>query len=614
LAVTGAMTAASAADLTAGYTIGSTSQLLTANGGGGEILLNDSAALGGSDVDGTTSPFFSVLLDGSGQWSAGDTVSITGVAMALVGVTNTGTFTFDIRQGAGGTGTSATAGLASLGTATAEFTMGATSTYYVNFDTPITFVADAKSTSIVINWGSTATMRWKKEAAAGAGRLPQVNYGNGNFVGGDDSVRFSVAGTVTKALDTDMDGLPDFAETGGDYDDGNGTLGTYNGPADTGTFFNRADSDGDGILDGEEVNGETISGFNYTSDPTLLDSDNDSYEDGDEVNGIFNTAFSNAPTNPGSRDTDNDGLGDKYELANGLNPRLNDDWDSDTYSDFDEVKIYGSDPKVDTSFPGAGAPAVGSFTAIQDTGVTNLVPEDLTSTLGTAIINEAAVGGNVDADFGNGITSFVLNYPNAFPAAGSAVSLTGFAWPVISVAQNASGDILLEFYDPGADGVVDGIDIDTLVGTAKGTLTTTGTTTIMYWNFDTPVNFTSSGTALMVKVLSTDSLRIKAQDNIATGEWYRNDGLSTFGNIRTSRFSIGGTAIAPDAPQILTFTRSGTTTSLTWDLGAAASVNLERSTDLGASDPWRTVLENTTNTSYQETSSDPKAFFRIVSP
>lgn len=190
-----------AAVLTSDYTIGASSQLLIANGGAGATMFNDSAALGGSDVTGTGAQFYSVLVDGSSLWSVGSTVDITGIAMALTGATANGTFTFDIRQGAGGIGTSGAGGLASIGTATANFTTtGTTSTYFVNFDTPISFVADANSTSIVINWSSTASIRWKKEPAPGAGRLSQVNYANGNFVdaapAGTDSVRFSVAGNV----------------------------------------------------------------------------------------------------------------------------------------------------------------------------------------------------------------------------------------------------------------------------------------------------------------------------------------------------------------------------------------------------------------------------------
>ncbi|MFK7910751.1 MAG: PEP-CTERM sorting domain-containing protein [Akkermansiaceae bacterium] len=194
--------AAQSATLTNGYTTGAGSQLLAANSGAGSILFADAAATGGSDVNvtgGVVSPFASVLLNGSSSWSVGETVSITGFAIPLVdGPTATGVFTFDIRQGAGGVGASGTSGLASLGTADATYTTGSgTAAYYVNFDTPVSFIADANSTSIVINWSSTGAIRYKKEGAPGAGRLPQVNYGNGNFVGGDDTVRVSVAGSVT---------------------------------------------------------------------------------------------------------------------------------------------------------------------------------------------------------------------------------------------------------------------------------------------------------------------------------------------------------------------------------------------------------------------------------
>lgn len=195
-------TAARAATLTSGYTIGGSSQLLTTNGGGGSVLFADVAALGGTDVNvgaGSVSPFASVLLNGSSSWNIGDTVSITGFAIPLVdGPTTSGTFTFDIREGAGGGGASGTTGLLSLGNRTATFTSAAppnaAGVFYTNFDTPVTFVADTNSTSLVINWSSSGAIRYKKQ---GTGDLPQVNYGNGNFVGGDDGVRVSVAGSVT---------------------------------------------------------------------------------------------------------------------------------------------------------------------------------------------------------------------------------------------------------------------------------------------------------------------------------------------------------------------------------------------------------------------------------
>jgi hypothetical protein len=116
--------------------------------------------------------------------------------MALRGTTADGTFTFDIRQGAGGTGgTANVAGLNSIGTRTTTFSSaGTTSTYYTNFDTPVSFVADTNSTSLVISFASTGKIDWKSEASGG-GRLARVNTGNGNFFG-TESVRFSVAGSA----------------------------------------------------------------------------------------------------------------------------------------------------------------------------------------------------------------------------------------------------------------------------------------------------------------------------------------------------------------------------------------------------------------------------------
>jgi hypothetical protein len=68
------------------------------------------------------------------------------------------------------------------------------------------------------------------------------------------------------APDPDGDGLPNTVET---------NTGTYNGPGDTGTDPFVADTDGDGLLDGAEVN-------TYGTNPTLRDSDGDGFGDGVE--------------------------------------------------------------------------------------------------------------------------------------------------------------------------------------------------------------------------------------------------------------------------------------------------------------------------------------------
>jgi hypothetical protein len=192
---------ATAAILATGYTPGTGSQLLATNGGAGNTLFVDSAATGGEqDLSfAAPSPAASVLLSGAGLWDVGDTVSITGVAFVLRNTTATGTITIDIRQGAGGIGASGAGGLTSLGTTTASYTATTpttTSVRYANFDTPITFVADANSTSIGINIANTGALGLKAWNGTAVGRLQRYNYSNGNLVSPNSFLNFSVAGTV----------------------------------------------------------------------------------------------------------------------------------------------------------------------------------------------------------------------------------------------------------------------------------------------------------------------------------------------------------------------------------------------------------------------------------
>lgn len=682
--------AAPAADLASGYTPGS--GLLSPNG---ETLFVDFAAGGGTDAseaDGFA-PWFTVLIPGEGFWQAGDTVEITGIALQIQGWSDNGTITFEVRQGAGGTGASGAGGLSAIGTATATYSnSGTNGTMWVNFDTPVSFLADANSTSIGINISSSGRLRLKNQSNY---EVDRYNYVNGNL---SSKMKVSVAGTVT-VNDADGDGIRDVYETAGLFANGD-PLGTYVSEFDTGTWVDVADSDGDGIDDGDEVSGETVSGQGYTSDPTDRDTDGDGVEDGDEVNGVLNTSYLNEATNPDdadsddddltdaeemltystdpnfadtdndgvddgdeitihgtdpvdldgdtdndglpeaweiangldptddgtidedngatgdpdedllsnedeynggndssnprdpdsdndglddklewdstglggflsliNRDTDGDGLGDKLETDLGLDPFADDDFDEDTYSDFDEVMLYGSDPKSDTSFPGDGiSPPVGGLTPIVNFGVVG-VNENLPlppmvgdpAALGSAVINEAAQGGN-DIDYATGVTDFTAVYADAFPAAGTNVSLTGFAWVVTGGTTNSDGDIRVEFYDPvAADGDpdFDGVDAETFLGAATGTLTVSGTTGVSYWAFDSPVDFTSAGTGLAMRILGTETLRIKAQDDFGSGFRYSNQGNGAFPNNNSVRFTVFGTAVVPGATKVTGVTRSG---------------------------------------------------------
>jgi hypothetical protein len=133
---------------------------------------------------------------------------------------------------------------------------------------------------------------------------------------GANSFEFDGYGTV---LDSDGDGLPDYQETD-----------TYH------TDPNDADSDDDGLNDGEEVGRDT--------DPLLSDSDGDGLNDAEELA---------LGTDPADADTDDDGVEDGDELDLGINPL---DWDSDGdgLQDGDELE-EGLDPgNYDSDGDGSG--------------------------------------------------------------------------------------------------------------------------------------------------------------------------------------------------------------------------------------------------------------------
>ncbi|MHA1267293.1 MAG: FG-GAP-like repeat-containing protein [Candidatus Helarchaeota archaeon] len=116
---------------------------------------------------------------------------------------------------------------------------------------------------------------------------------------------------VAEALDSDTDGLSDYAE-----DMTHGTNPHHN------------DTDGDGLGDWDEVYGIT--------DPTLLDTDGDGLNDSYELLVL--------PTSPILGDTDGDRLSDGTEVLNhGTNPMVP-DTDADGLSDGEEVLDVGSDP------------------------------------------------------------------------------------------------------------------------------------------------------------------------------------------------------------------------------------------------------------------------------
>ncbi len=138
----------------------------------------------------------------------------------------------------------------------------------------------------------------------------------------------------------------------GDADFDNDGL-TNSKERELGTDPHIADTDGDGLLDGEEV-------LTYHSNPLKQDTDDDGLDDFKEV--------METNTDPSKADTDSDGLSDGQEIARKTDPHnpdtdgdglldgeevnkyetnpLTSDTDGDGLSDGEEVQTYGSSPKI----------------------------------------------------------------------------------------------------------------------------------------------------------------------------------------------------------------------------------------------------------------------------
>ncbi|MBT7852161.1 MAG: hypothetical protein HN675_02475, partial [Opitutae bacterium] len=170
--------------------------------------------------------------------------------------------------------------------------------------------------------------------------------------------------------DTDNDGLTDAEEE------------HYHG-----TNISKADSDGDGLMDGHELS--------HGTDPNDSDSDSDGFIDGEEFaagtnatddleipvgssetvpdlyadtsgdldgDGLRNAAETNIHgTNPLKADTDSDGINDKQELALKTNP-TDADTDADGFTDGEEV-ASGTDPLGNKEVPVGASESVPGLVA-----------------------------------------------------------------------------------------------------------------------------------------------------------------------------------------------------------------------------------------------------------
>jgi transglutaminase-like putative cysteine protease/protocatechuate 3,4-dioxygenase beta subunit len=108
----------------------------------------------------------------------------------------------------------------------------------------------------------------------------------------------------------------------------------YYGSQGYGTNPNVADSDGDGLSDGDEVN-------IWNTNPIKTDTDNDGLNDGEEINTY--------ETDPNNRDSDDDELSDGDEIKTHETDPNDDDSDFDGLTDGDEVNTHETDPNDDDS-------------------------------------------------------------------------------------------------------------------------------------------------------------------------------------------------------------------------------------------------------------------------
>ena len=132
----------------------------------------------------------------------------------------------------------------------------------------------------------------------------------------------STMGTAVPESDGDNDGMPDEWE-----------FEHFHSIARDGT----KDYDGDGLTD--------LSEYQNNTDPTDTDGDDDALNDGDEVNEYH--------TDPADSDTDDDGMPDGWEVANGLNPLLDDAGNDADEDGFENLLEYnkGTDPQNSLSHP-----------------------------------------------------------------------------------------------------------------------------------------------------------------------------------------------------------------------------------------------------------------------
>ena len=175
-----------------------------------------------------------------------------------------------------------------------------------------------------------------------------------NVVDSDDDgltdTEEGVLGTDPNDPDTDGDGLLDGEEVNTyktdplDADTDGDTLTDGREVLKVGSNPKKKDTDKDGLKDGQEVK-------RYKTNPLKKDTDGDGLKDKVEIKGTANKAWGKCPTNPKRKDSDRDGLTDREEIKRYGTDPCTKDTDRGGASDGKEVRA-GSDPLDPRSTPG----------------------------------------------------------------------------------------------------------------------------------------------------------------------------------------------------------------------------------------------------------------------
>lgn len=139
--------------------------------------------------------------------------------------------------------------------------------------------------------------------------------------------------------DEDEDGIPNYIE--------NGTYPLNNGP-NVSTDWNDNDTDGDRLLDGEEVNINSVgdSGYRWTSNPSDGDTDRDRLLDSLEVNGWTISVINKSGT-PHRWDYANEKPGESIHVTSDAKDS---DTDGDGATDFQEYHTLHTDPNATITY------------------------------------------------------------------------------------------------------------------------------------------------------------------------------------------------------------------------------------------------------------------------